>query len=758
MRNLIPIGVFAIVCLLAGLASAVTITVAADGSGDFKTLQEAVAAAPDQPTERTIVHIKPGTYEGQTLIPQNKPKMTLLGDGVDKTILTYHLNTNEPIPVGIERRFRGIGVVVVADDFQAHGLTFQNASGDHGQALALRIDGDRAVVSGCHLIGWQDTLMVNKGRQYFYDDYIAGRTDFIYGSGTTVFDRCEIHSRNGGYVTAASTPQDHPFGFVFLDCKLTGDAIAWDPATTNPATTQKTNVTPMAYLGRPWRPYAAVAFVRCEMGAHSKPEGWDNWRNASNEKTARYSEYHSTGPGANPGKRFAWTRQLTDDEAAKLTIPNILGGGDHWNPQAVGAATVPAAESADSPEVPQPVIPDHAFDITHFGAVGDGKTLNTGAITAAIAACVKAGGGTVDVPSGTFLTGHIELASSMNLHLDSGATILLSDDEHAYENGKGSNESCITAGQCHDLAITGDGTIDGQGQRWWDAFRKVKGTAEANLPANHRPYMVALDNCTRVLVKGVTLTNSPSFHLVPKSCTGVTIDHVHFKAPANAPNTDGLDPSGWHYVITNCVFDVGDDCIAIKASGNPDGNVLSCEDFLIGDCTFNRGHGLSIGGQTPGGLRHLVVRHCIFDGTDAGIRMKANRSSGGLVEDLSYDDLVMKNVKVPIYITSYYPRAPDDPATDPAQPITSKTPIWQNIRISHLKSTGSPEAGRILGLEEMPVMDLTFSNVDINAKTGLKIIHAKGIRFEHSSIVVSQGPAIISSSAEITGTVTPPGK
>jgi pectinesterase len=177
--------------------------------------------------------------------------------------------------------------------------------------------------------------MVNNGRQYFKDCYIAGRVDFIYGSATAVFDRCEIHSRNGGHVTAASTPQLRSFGFVFLSCKLTGDDVPWDAAATNPATTepaQKPNK--MADLGRPWRPNAAVAYINCEMGDHIKPAGWDNWRNPNNEKTARYVEYNSTGPGANPDKRVAWAKQLSKEEAEKYTVATVLGGNDHWDPEA----------------------------------------------------------------------------------------------------------------------------------------------------------------------------------------------------------------------------------------------------------------------------------------------------------------------------------------------------------------------------------------------------------------------------------------
>ena len=399
--------------------------------------------------------------------------------------------------------------------------------------------------------------------------------------------------------------------------------------------------------------------------------------------------------------------------------------------------------AAAAPVIPLPRVPARTFDVTHYGAVADGRTLNTAAIQAAIAAGAAAGGGTVNVPAGTFLTGPLTLASNLDLHLAAGAVLKLSDDPAAFPRGDRGYANGITADGCHDLSITGDGTLDGNGRRWWDAFGNVKGTPAADDPATHRPYMVVLNQCTRVRVRGVTLTNSPSFHLVPRACTDVTIDHVAFRAPADAPNTDGLDPSGWHYLITGCTFDVGDDCIAIKPAGKPVDGRPSCDDITIADCAFAHGHGLSVGGQTPGGLRHLVVRHCTFDGTDAGIRLKAGRGSGGLVEDLSYDDLTMRNVKVPIYITSYYPKPPADPAADPAQPVTVKTPVWRNIRISHLTSTGSPEAGRIIGLPEMPVTDLTLTDVHLSAKKGLTIIAATGVRLVGSSITVTAGPPLL---------------
>ena len=320
-----------LVCCGACLAEAKTITVATDGSGDFKTLQEAVAAAPDKGPERIIIHIKAGTYQGPVIVPKAKPNVSFEGEDAATTIITCDKNVNDPIPAGSDKF--NPAVQIVGDDFRAEKLTIQNTSGDHGQALAMRLDSDRVVVKNCRLLGWQDTLMVNNGRQYFESTYIEGRVDFIYGSGTAVFDRCTIHSKNGGYVTAASTPQDHPFGFVFLNCKLTGDDVPWQapPGTPNVKPSKPSKPT---YLGRPWRPYGSVSFIGCELGDHIRPEGWHNWGKAENEKTARYAEYGNTGPGAKADKRVTWSKQLTKEEANHITVEKVLGGSDGWKPGA----------------------------------------------------------------------------------------------------------------------------------------------------------------------------------------------------------------------------------------------------------------------------------------------------------------------------------------------------------------------------------------------------------------------------------------
>lgn len=326
-----------------GFADTKEYTVAANGNGDFKTLQAAVAAVPDGNSNRVVFHIRPGIYQGQIVLPASKPNVTFDGDDAGKVVLTYDLNIHEPQPSGVNPKYAGIGVVILGNNFQADNITFQNTSGDHGQALALRSDGDRAVFQHCRMLGWQDTLRVDDGRDYFTNCYIAGRVDFIYGSGTAVFDHCEIHSRNGGHVTAANTPEDHPYGFVFLNCRLTGDSTPWIDPEGKPA---NENAHPMADLGRPWRPYASVAYIHCWMGDHIKPEGWNNWGKISNEKTARYSEYDSTGPGANPEARAKWSHQLTSEQARLYTVANVLRGDDGWDPARPVRVQVPEANQA----------------------------------------------------------------------------------------------------------------------------------------------------------------------------------------------------------------------------------------------------------------------------------------------------------------------------------------------------------------------------------------------------------------------------
>ncbi len=393
--------------------------------------------------------------------------------------------------------------------------------------------------------------------------------------------------------------------------------------------------------------------------------------------------------------------------------------------------------------LPLPMIPTNTFRVTDYGAVGDGQTINTAAIQKTVDAAFKAGGGIVLVPEGRFLTGPFTLASRINLHLAKGAIILISDDMTNYPTDGARYQDCISVAGAQDVEISGEGTIDGQGKAWWAAF-------EANHAMTHRPYMIKLSNCKRVRIQGVTLSNSPMFHLVPQNCTDVTIWGITIKSPSNAHNTDGIDPSGWNYLITDCTIDAGDDNIAVKpGSGRTPGN----KNYTITNCKFLHGHGMSIGSGTSGGIENLRVSNCTFDGTDSGIRIKTARGRGGLLQNLIYENLTMTAVKNPIYIIDWYPErdAPRDPATETAEPITDRTPINKNIIIRNVTATNCPTAGTIRGLPEAPVTDVTLSNVTISAKAGLKIYHAHGIRFADSKIEVESGKPLTLFDAEVAG-------
>lgn len=291
------------------------LVVAADGSGQFRTVQAAIDAVPNQSAVPVIIQLKPGTYHEKVVVPTLKTHLVLRGDDAANTIITYsdHSGAN-----GISTP-TSYSVLVQAADFTAENVTFENAAGyTAGQAVALHVEGDRAVFRHCRMVGNQDVLFLAAGgsRQYYQDCYIEGTTDFIFGASIVVFDHCVIKSKKNSFVTAASTPQEQAYGFVFLDCKLVAD----------------TTLAQKVYLGRPWRPHARVAYLRCDLGSHIVPAGWENWRNPENEKTAYYAEYRSTGPGANPTGRVAWSHQLTTKEAKQYTLKQIFGGKQAWVP------------------------------------------------------------------------------------------------------------------------------------------------------------------------------------------------------------------------------------------------------------------------------------------------------------------------------------------------------------------------------------------------------------------------------------------
>ncbi|GAE28759.1 pectinesterase family protein [Alkalihalobacillus hemicellulosilyticus] len=272
------------------------ITVAKDASGDFPTIQEAIDSVRVHPLDPVTILIKSGHYHERIFIPENKPTLTLMGEDKEKTVITYDNHANmldeDGKPIGT---FQTPTMNILADHTRLKDLTIQNIAGrgeDVGQALALSVSGDQCYFENLHLFGYQDTLYACKGRHAFWHCTIAGDIDFIFGAAEAIFHQCTIHSLRRGYITAASTPANQRYGFIFLNCKLTGEA--------------KPN---SVYLGRPWRPYAHTLFINCWMGEHINQTGWDNWRNKRNEQTARYGEAHCKGPGAISSKRVQWATE-----------------------------------------------------------------------------------------------------------------------------------------------------------------------------------------------------------------------------------------------------------------------------------------------------------------------------------------------------------------------------------------------------------------------------------------------------------------
>ena len=312
------LALFILTFATAALGAAPDAVVSADGGGQYLTIQEAINKAPQTTSSQQpwIILVKPGTYKEVVYVQREKRFVHLIGEDARRTILTYDLHAKMKGPDGMEiGTFRTPTAMIDADDFTVENLTLENSAGPVGQALAVRIDGDRAAFRNCRFLGFQDTILANRGRQYFEGCTITGAVDFIFGGATAYFNRCEIHCVRDGYITAASTPAEQPFGFVFADCKITTEAAGIK-----------------TYLGRPWRPSASTIFIRTEMGDAIRPEGWHNWDKPEREKTTRYAEFQNTGPSANPSARAPWSRQLSEDEARAITAESVLRGADGWNP------------------------------------------------------------------------------------------------------------------------------------------------------------------------------------------------------------------------------------------------------------------------------------------------------------------------------------------------------------------------------------------------------------------------------------------
>lgn len=429
------------------------------------------------------------------------------------------------------------------------------------------------------------------------------------------------------------------------------------------------------------------------------------------------------------------------------------------------------------------VIPDYSVSLTDFGAVGDGQTLCTDAFANAINHLQEQGGGHLIVPEGTWLTGPIRMRSNIDLHLDNNAVIRFSPNKELYvqssdslRDGSKKCNALIYGSKLENISITGHGTLDGQGIYWrpvksekvdkeqWNEFLAMGGIVvpngkkqiwypynlkqEYNIPniaADHikqekmRPHLINITDSKNVLVEGVHLLNSPKFHFVPTRIKNLIIDGVTVRCPHWAQNGDAIDPGNCQVaLIVNCNISCGDDGICMKGGVGAKGEAAGTQrDFLIMNDTVYHAHGgFVIGSEFSAGMQRIVVRNCMFDGTDIGLRMKSAPGRGGWCEDIYCYDLIMKNiVKSAIFFEAgYADRGAGVSATDKDNK-SAYFPDWGNFTFRNITCVGAETAVDITGLKGKPVHDLLFEDVTIlNAKKGLVIKYAENLTFKNCTI------------------------
>lgn len=430
---------------------------------------------------------------------------------------------------------------------------------------------------------------------------------------------------------------------------------------------------------------------------------------------------------------------------------NIIPSAARWSLTLVllAAASLVAGRAVDI-SFPEnfkpalPVIPDRTFSLTDFGGVGDGHTLNTEAFTKAIAAVNQAGGGKLVVPKGVYRTLPFVLCSNLDFHLAEGSVIEAPDTFAAYglpdpSTLKSQDEvnarvktpkPLITGNNLHDLAITGPGVIDGNGALWWAwSERAARASATPGRLVYRRAHLVVINGCERLHISDITLRNSSMFHLVPSNITDLTVERVKVRAPFNAPNTDAIDPGPvTNALIRDCDIDTGDDDIVMKSGGT---------NVLIENCTIKHGHGISIGSSTVVGIHNMLVRHCTLEGTDNGIRIKSMRGAGGLVENVRYTDIRMKDVANAIVIQlDYVDNNRPDFKGDP-----TKVPSVRDILIDNIVIENSTNAGKIVGLPDSPIKNITLRNVQLTAETDFIVKDAEPPVFENVKLTIRKGVA-----------------
>lgn len=409
------------------------------------------------------------------------------------------------------------------------------------------------------------------------------------------------------------------------------------------------------------------------------------------------------------------------------------------------------------------------YIITEFGAENDGS-ICTESIQKAIDKAYENGGGRIVIPPGEFLTGALLLKDHIELHLAAGAVLKFSNQQADYfvvtSRWEGVARevyaSCLYAENSRHIAITGFGTIDGNGEKWWHLFRN-----EREKLLYPRPKLISLDGCENISIKDVTLINSPSWTVNPICSNNITIDNIKIHNPQDSPNTDGIDPESCMNVrISNCHIDVGDDCIAIKAGTEDTAERVACENITITNCTMVHGHGgVVLGSEMSGNIRNVTISNCVFQDTDRGIRLKSRRGRGGVVEDIRVSNIVMEGVICPFILNLYYfcgPKGKDKYVWDKnPYPVTNETPMFRRIHFANITARNvHAAAGFIYGLAEQYISELTFNQVDISLAVdaipgkpammagiedmnnrGFYVGFAKDILFNRVTVENHEGPA-----------------
>lgn len=390
---------------------------------------------------------------------------------------------------------------------------------------------------------------------------------------------------------------------------------------------------------------------------------------------------------------------------------------------------------------------DH--DITRYGAVAGSGASCDDAIRKAVDAAASDGGRVV-VPAGRFVSGPIRLMAKVEFHLAEGSILAMSDDPTRFPVSGNGRPAFLSAENRAGIRITGKGVIDGQGASWWKAFLDEKRAGMKNAP--RRPQLIAFKNCQQVTVEDITTLNPPNTHYSFKNCQDLTIRGIRAEAPDESPNTDALNLSNVRdVVIENCSISTGDDNIVLLCSPGKDPSRAEVENITIRNCKLGFGHGLSIGSHTGGGVRNVLAENITFDRTTSGIRMKAGRDRGGVVEGIRYRNITLRDVRFPIHITSYYPKTPEHPSLDLPSAVAKRIPVWRNIVIEDVTISNCPNSIVLWGLPGEPIRDVCFRNLKVNSKSGARIYHADGVTFTNSFITPETGPPLRIHKAGVEG-------